>query len=90
MSDIDISKLKEMARIQISPEKEAKIAESLGDTLSYVDQVTELSGTANAISSNQNTAREDLSRDTDPVTRDLLIKSFPQKEGNYLKVPKIL
>ena len=88
--EVDIAKLKEMARIRIAPEKEAKIAESLSNTLSYVNQVVELSGTPNTSPSNLNTAREDVSRQIDSATRDLLIKSFPQKEGDYLKVPKIL
>lgn len=90
MSDIDISKLKEMARIRISPEKVAKIAESLSDTLSYVDQVTLLKGESNIVPSNLNTGRDDISHGVDSSTRDLLIKSFPQNEGDYLKVPKIL
>lgn len=79
-----------MARIRIASEKEAKIAESLGNILSYVNQVVELSGTLHTSPSNLNTAREDVSRQIDSTTRDLLIKSFPQKEGDYLKVPKIL
>ena len=90
MSDIDISRLKEMARIRISPEKEAKIAESLSDTLSYVDQVTLLSGVANSVPSNLNTSREDIPKAVDSDIHDLLIESFPEKEGDYLKVPKIL
>lgn len=88
--EVDIAKLKEMARIRISPEKEAKIAESLSDTLSYVDQVTLLKGESNIVPSNLNTARDDISHGVDSSTRDLLIKSFPQNEGDYLKVPKIL
>ncbi len=88
MENINIPKLAGMARIKVADD--AKIAESLSGILSYVDQVTSLSGSTNPVSVHQNTAREDVVSPASKETHDLLLASFPEKEGPYLRVPKVL
>lgn len=92
----DIKKLADLARIEIKEEEQEQLATQIDEILGYVGQVSHVASQASAMRGGvddtqiQNVMREDASpHEPGTYSRDL-INEFPEKEGDYLKVKKIL
>lgn len=93
ISKEDIKKLSDLARIDI-PENEAeKLGSEIESILEYVSQVKEVAGEYSGeveVGALRNVWREDENPMPSGTYSKELIAEFPDKEGDYLKVKKIL
>ena len=87
--DFDVKKYTSLARLKITEAEEGKFAKDLGKILDHVSDLQKVDVTnVEAMSggtSSKNVFREDVKKDNDSFVPD-----FPQKDGEYLKVPRIL
>jgi aspartyl-tRNA(Asn)/glutamyl-tRNA(Gln) amidotransferase subunit C len=93
ISTEEIKKLAELARIEIKEEELAGLGKDMDSILAYLDQVKEMSGKTEEVielGENYNVWREDIEPNEPGEYSKELIAEFPDKEGNYLKVKKIL
>jgi len=93
MEKKDIEYLAELSKIELSGEEITKFQEDLGSILKYVDQVKEASASLEEIFDVgvvHNVLREDTDPDEKGENREEIIAEFPEKDGDYLKVKKIL
>jgi len=90
--------LAQLARLRLNEEEIQKLTEDLNKILNYVEKIQELNlketdPLINII--DRLPFREDKILDENDIKkieeiREKIIENFPQKENNYLKVPKIL
>jgi aspartyl-tRNA(Asn)/glutamyl-tRNA(Gln) amidotransferase subunit C len=102
----DVKKLAALARIKISPDEEENLAKDMENILAYVTQIQEFSATASEKSAASGTAksadgrrekarvRNVLRPDENPhepsaFTEEILAEA-PKRQGEYVKVKKIL
>ena len=87
----DIEKLASLARIQVNEEEKDSLASSIESILEYVGQVQhfEVSSVVDT-PLQRNIMREDVVTHTSGEYTENLLSLAPFREGNYLKVKKIL
>ncbi|WP_017318814.1 Asp-tRNA(Asn)/Glu-tRNA(Gln) amidotransferase subunit GatC [Mastigocladopsis repens] len=87
-----VRKVAHLARLELTPEEEEKFTTQLGSILDYFQQLSELDvnnvpPTARAIDVSNVTRADDLQ----PYpSREDILQSAPEQEGDFFKVPKIL
>ncbi len=87
----DIEKLAALARMEVSEEEKASLAESIESILGYVGQVTSVSETAvTELPLLRNVMREDEIHHGTSEFTEALLSNAPHRDGNYLEVKKIL
>jgi aspartyl-tRNA(Asn)/glutamyl-tRNA(Gln) amidotransferase subunit C len=88
----DIKKLATLARMKLSPEEEADLAGSMDDILGYVDQIKEVSGTFESTEKEKtrNVMRPDEGAHESGIHTAAILAEAPAREGDYVKVKKIL
>jgi len=85
--------LKKLSRLDIPDNEEEKILRDLENILKHfeelkaldTDNVEPMSGGAFS----KNIFREDIPRDISQSSKDVLLKQFPDKEKNFLKIPPV-
>lgn len=87
-----LHKIANLARLEIKPEEEAPLLQSLENVLSWMEQLNELD-TDNVsplthISSEINVMREDIVGQHLP--REQALANAPSQDGVYFKVPKVI
>lgn len=89
----DIEKLAKLARIELTEKEKQTYLKEIGDILVYVDQIKEVvaktSGERN-VGEHRNVMRADEVKNSTGLNTDVIVKEFPRKDKNYLKVKKIL
>ena len=90
--EIDISRLVNLARIELKPEEEVRLAPQLGEILVYIDKLNELNvddvePTAHA-SPLSNVLRKDELGDS--LCRDDVLRNAPESSNGLFVVPKIV
>ncbi len=87
-----MDRLCELARLDIAENEKATILASFDSILAYIGQIQNAAtGTyAPSAGAQYNSFREDVAVSASPETRDAIIAAFPEKEGDYLKVPKVI
>jgi aspartyl-tRNA(Asn)/glutamyl-tRNA(Gln) amidotransferase subunit C len=94
ISKEEIKKLAELARIEIKEEELGELQTEIETILDYVGQVKSITGEAASktieVGPLYNVWREDTSPNEPGAYSKELIAEFPEKDGNYLKVKKIL
>lgn len=92
ISKEEIKKLADLARIEVTDEEQARLSQEMGVILDYVGQVSGVPSPDQG--EGQGGVSNVLREDTDPTESNTysreLIAEFPDKEGDYLKVKKIL
>jgi len=89
----DIEKLAELARIELTEEEKAKYLKDIGAILVYVDQIKGVvAGTSEEKKADdlRNVMRADEIKNESGENTANIVGEFPLKDGNYLKVKKIL
>ena len=86
----DVENLAELARMEVSQEEKEAILKDMGGILDYVKQIESVElDEVNVEYSQYNSWRED-----EPIERDFSVESikqqFPDRQGDFLKVKKIL
>lgn len=93
ISKEDIKKLADLARIEVSDKEAENLTGEIGSILDYVGQVQKVAGTDDVgveVGFVKNVFREDENPTESGAYSKELIAEFPEKEGDYLKVKKIL
>lgn len=89
----DIEKLAELSRVAISPEEKEAFRKDMDSILGYVDQVQKVSANLSEEKKAgilRNVMREDSNPHESGIYTETLISAAPKREGNYLRVKKIL
>jgi aspartyl-tRNA(Asn)/glutamyl-tRNA(Gln) amidotransferase subunit C len=86
----DILHLASLARLELSEEEISRFPAEIEEIVNFVSQVQGFSVKDEVIRDmrNHNSFRDDLAHTSD--SRDAIIAGFPEKEGDYLDVPKII
>ena len=93
ISPKEIEKLAELSRLSLTPEERESLRKDMDSILGYVGQLQKVSGgqeikkKAGRI---HNIMREDANPHESGIFTEALISSAPRREGNYVKVKKIL
>ncbi len=88
----DVQKLAQLSRIELTPEEELTFMSEIDSILGYVGQISEIGelGEENVIPAVRNVFRSDEHvHESGLYTKDILAQA-PSREGDYLKVKKIL
>jgi aspartyl-tRNA(Asn)/glutamyl-tRNA(Gln) amidotransferase subunit C len=93
----DIKNLAELARIEISESEAEKLTKEVDSILVYVGQIKDASKEMSVQSDGKkfvpklrNVMREDVVTNKEGEYTERLLKSAPSRDGQYLKVKKIL
>lgn len=90
----DVKKLANLARLALTDEEVTKLQGEFEGILAYIDTIrkVELSGnpTGSVYLDEENVMREDGEPHETGIYTEKLVEQFPRKDGEYLKVKKIL
>ncbi len=89
----DIEKLALLARIELIEEEKQTYLKDVSAILGYVDQIKEVvaeAGEERKAGELRNVTRADEVQNQSGGNTEAMVAEFPEKEGNYLKVKKIL
>lgn len=86
----DIQKLANLARIEVSDEEADKFKSDLDGILKYVDQIESAPVSESGEAMLINVMREDENAHESGVYSPELVSEFPEKDGDFMKVKKIL
>ena len=89
----DIEKLAKLARIELTEEEKSKYLKDIGAILNYVDQIkgaVAQVGEEKKAGELRNVMRDDSGENMSGINTGDIVAEFPKKEGDYLKVKKIL
>ena len=87
----DIKNLASLARIEISEEEAERLTPEIDSILGYVGQIKNVVGNIKKeVPKLHNVMREDVSTNTSRQYTDDILNDAPDREGDYIKVKKIL
>lgn len=90
----EIENLAALSRIELTPEEKERMQGEFDAILGYVASLAEVSATfakgTRSIVATMNVMREDVSPHESGIYTSALIGAAPRREGNYIKVKKIL
>ena len=89
----DIQKLAELSRIKIAPEEQESLRAQIESILGYIDQIkaaAKVSEGMPEVGSLHNVMRADENPHASSEFTEKILSSAPAREGDYLKVKKIL
>lgn len=93
LSREDILKLAKLARLKLTDEEVEKFSNEISAILGYVEQLQNVDVTGleptTQVTGLKNVMRPDEIKDYGTTTEDLL-KNVPNREGNYIKVKRVL
>ncbi len=93
MQKEDIEHLALLARIEIPEAEATALAQDITGILGYVSEIDEITGGADIpkeVGALYNVVREDTNPHEPGLYTDAILKSAPEREGNYIVVKKIL
>ncbi len=93
IEDRDIEKLAALSRISISAEEKASLRRDIEAVVSYISDITKVVGKgtdAVSYSTVRNVMREDVEPHESALHTDTLLSLAPSREGDYVKVKRIL
>jgi len=88
----DVRRVAELARLELSPDEEERLADELGAILGYVEKLGELDvagvpPTANALAATGAFRDDQVTNDPDA---DALLANAPDRWQDFFRVPKII
>ncbi len=89
----EIEHLANLARIKLSDEEKVGLTKEIDSILTYVDQIKKATVDADlkpALHDVYNVTRSDIAVDSDESTRESLLQSAPDREGDFIAVKKII
>ena len=93
LSEQDVLHLAALARLSLTREEQTMFPKQLDGILDFVKTVSEAEMTSEITRdmTNVNTMREDIvTNEPDTSEREEIMKNMPEREGEFLSVPKIL
>jgi aspartyl-tRNA(Asn)/glutamyl-tRNA(Gln) amidotransferase subunit C len=93
MEEAEFNKLCKLSRISCTEEEKKNFLKSLGDILSYVEQLQEIDTEGvppcyTVHEALENVMREDIPEE--PLSRDLFLANAPAHVGGMIRVPPVL
>lgn len=89
----EIEKLAALARLSVTAEEVVHLQKEMEEILGYVKHIQEVSQPDThsfRASPAKNVWREDIPKERDAADTELLLTAAPRREGNYIKVKKVL
>lgn len=89
----DIEKLAELSRIRLTDEEKEKMLKDISSILGYVEQVQEVASAEDRTSKKEevrNILRDDSQSHESVLHTEAILGNAPQREGQFVKVKKIL
>lgn len=90
----DIEKLAALSRISLTEEEKEKMRGEFDSILEYVAALNKISGNtvkgARSLVAQTNVMREDAAPHESGLYTEALLSAAPRREGNYIRVKKIL
>ena len=87
----EIKHLADLARIEMTDAEAEKMTKEVDSILEYVGQIKEVSGdSVQTVPKLRNVMREDVATNKPEEYTEALLQNAPSREGNHLKVKKIL
>ena len=87
-----LQKIAHLARLEVHPEEEADLLNSLNGVLTWMEQLAEVDTSGveplTHISAETNLLREDVVGNH--LSRELALANAPQHDGQFFEVPKVL
>ena len=91
VTEADIEKLALLARVALSSEEKEKLQKDVGAILEYISDIRKVSGGEERTKPSLiNVMREDTVPHEGGIFSEELLSAAPSREGQYLKVKKIL
>lgn len=91
ITEKDIEHLAKLARIELLPGETADLTSEIDSILGYVGQIQDIGGDAErAVPAHRNVLRDDVPTHVSGEYTEKLLENAPSREGDYLKVKKIL
>ena len=95
LTEADIQKLASLSRMKLSEEELSQFTKEIDSILGYVEQIKEVSASADAAKSSgtishKNVLREDADDRDLNATGESLVSAAPESQGGLIKVKKIL
>ncbi len=91
ISKADIEKLANLSRLALTDKEKDLFSNEIGAILGYISNINSLvSNDDTPVYGNKNILREDVVIHITSEYTDKLIANAPEREGNYVKVKKIL
>jgi aspartyl-tRNA(Asn)/glutamyl-tRNA(Gln) amidotransferase subunit C len=92
ISGDEVKKLANLARMKLTPEEEQSLSKDMGNILEYVHQIQKVSAgdEDRDMSAIRNIMRDDAMPHESGLHTEELLAEAPEREGNYVKVKKIL
>lgn len=91
VTEKDIEHLAKLARIELLPGETAGLTSQIDSILGYVGQIQDSAGnTERVIPVHRNVLRDDVPAHASGEYTEKLLQNAPKREGDYLKVKKIL
>ena len=96
ISKVDVEKIAELARLELTSEETESFTEQLSSILGHIDKLNELDTTdvppmshcSTAGSDAEYTLRDDVTRPS--LGQQLATESAPDSEAGYFKVPRVI
>lgn len=89
----EVRRLAELARIELTDAEAALLVRDFRGILGYFEELTKIDTAGIQPLSGGTTARNIHRHDDDPsdsgASRERLVAAFPEREGDYLKVPPV-
>ena len=93
MNPQDIENLAKLARMELSEAEKTSLAADMKNILAFVDQIREAEidmDAADRVGPVYNVFREDANPHETGIYTEALVSAAPEREGNFVKVKKIL
>ena len=91
ITNSDVENLVQLARIELSEKEVEKLTKEVDSILGYVSQVQKVGADLKPeVSDLKNVMREDIQTNEPGQYTESILKNAPMREGNYLKVKKVL
>lgn len=93
LSKTQVEHIAKLSRIAITDAEAERFSEQLSAVLSYMEMLNELDTSDTEptiqVTGIRNRLRGDEAVPCDPETRDAIMSNFPEREGEYLRVPSV-
>lgn len=89
----DIEKLAQLSRIKLSEQEKNSFFKEIDSILDYLSQIREAGGGEKGVADTvvtKNVLREDENAHEEGVFTESILKASPDREGNFVKVKKII
>ena len=87
----DMSRLSDLARIEISESEKEELLQDLLPVVNYVSEINEVSADIDkALFTHANITKDDAVTNTEAMYTEMMLENAPNKHGHYFEVKQVL